>query len=316
MNYLIVSLGYVIDLIFSDPVKLTHPVVIIGNLINGLEKLLYKENDGDRNKLIKGALLNIIVLVLTFLVVFFIVRLSLSLNLYLYFIVSAILVSFTISTEGLKKAAMEIYELLAEKNIEEARYKVGMIVGRDTQNLTEEEISRAVIETVAENIVDGVTSPLFYGLIGGAPLAFLYRAVNTMDSMLGYKNDKYLYFGRFSARLDDLMNFVPARLTSLLIILVAYLHPRMNGKNALRAVIDDASKHPSPNGGYTESAAAGALEIRLGGYNYYFGQKSFRAYMGKEINSISANKIAEVVEILYMTTFVWVLFTVIIGFII
>ncbi len=132
------------------------------------------------------------------------------------------MISFTISTEALKKAAMEIYDLLDKNEIIEARKKVGMIVGRDTEKLNEEEISRAVIETVAENIVDGITSPLFYGMIGGAPLAFLYRAVNTMDSMVGYKNEKYLYFGRFSAKIDDAFNFIPARITSLLIIIIAF----------------------------------------------------------------------------------------------
>ena len=314
MNYLIISIGYILDLIFSEPKRIPHPVVIIGNLISFLEKKLYREEQSDRIKFWKGSLLNIIVLASVFGTVFLIVKTAMLIHPYFYLMISGILVSFTISTEALKKAAMDIYELLNTNNIEEARRKTGMIVGRDTGNLSEEEISRAVIETVAENIVDGVTSPLFYGMIGGAPLAFLYRAVNTMDSMLGYKNERYLFFGRFSAKIDDVFNFIPARLTSLLIIIVAFLHPSLNGKNALKSVLNDAKKHPSPNGGYTESAAAGALEIRLGGYNYYFGEKQFRAYMGENIQKTTKDKIPGIVSILYITTFAWIIIALLAGF--
>lgn len=313
MNYIIISLGYLLDLIFSEPKRIPHPVILIGNLISYFDKLLYKEENSNRIKFIKGIFLNLFVLTIVFIVVHLLVFSTSFIHPYLYILISGIFVSFTISTEALKKAAMEIYDLLNKKELIEARKNVGMIVGRDTDSLNEEDISRAVIETVAENIVDGITSPLFYGMIGGAPLAFLYRAVNTMDSMVGYKNDKYLYFGRFSAKLDDVFNFIPARITSLLIILIAFIHPKLNGKNALNSVISDAKKHPSPNGGYTESAAAGALEIRLGGYNYYFGEKHFRAYMGEDIQQIDKEKIPGVVSILYMTTFLWVIFSMIIG---
>lgn len=314
MNYLIISIGYILDLIFSEPKRIPHPVVIIGNLISFLEKKLYREEQSDGIKFWKGSLLNIIVLAAVFGIVFLIVETAMLIHPYVYLTISGVLVSFTISTEALKKAAMDIYELLNTNNIEEARRKTGMIVGRDTGNLSEEEISRAVIETVAENIVDGVTSPLFYGMIGGAPLAFLYRAVNTMDSMLGYKNERYLFFGRFSAKIDDVFNFIPARLTSLLIIIVAFLHPSLNGKNAVKSVLNDAKKHPSPNGGYTESAAAGALEIRLGGYNYYFGEKQFRAYMGENIQKTTKDKIPGIVSILYITTFAWIIIALLAGF--
>lgn len=313
MNYIIITFGYLWDLIFSEPKKIPHPVVLIGNLISFFEKKLYKAENTNKSKFIKGMILNLFVLLIVFSLVFIMVYIASLIHPYLYILISGILVSFTISTESLKKAAMEIYELLNEKKIIEARKKVGMIVGRDTENLSEEEISRAVIETVAENIVDGITSPLFYGMIGGAPLAFLYRAVNTMDSMVGYKNEKYLFFGRFSAKLDDVFNFIPARITSLLIVIIAFFHPGLNGKNAFNSVIKDASKHPSPNGGYTESAAAGALEIRLGGYNYYFGEKHFRAYMGENIQKMDKEKIPGIVSILYLTTFLWVIIAILIG---
>jgi len=314
MNYIIITFGYLWDLIFSEPKKIPHPVVLIGNLISLCEKKLYKEENSNKNKFLKGMLLNFLVLLIVFSIVFLIVYFASLIHPYIYILISGILISFTISTEALKKAAMEIYDLLDKNEIIEARKKVGMIVGRDTEKLNEEEISRAVIETVAENIVDGITSPLFYGMIGGAPLAFLYRAVNTMDSMVGYKNEKYLYFGRFSAKIDDVFNFIPARITSLLIIIIAFLHPGLNGKNALKSVIRDAHKHPSPNGGYTESAAAGALEIRLGGYNYYFGEKHFRAYMGENLQKTEKEKIPGIVSILYLTTFLWVVLAITIGF--
>lgn len=314
MNYIIITFGYLWDLIFSEPKKIPHPVVLIGNLISLCEKKLYKEENSNKNKFLKGMFLNFLVLLIVFSIVFLIVYFASLIHPYIYILISGILISFTISTEALKKAAMEIYDLLDKNEIIEARKKVGMIVGRDTEKLNEEEISRAVIETVAENIVDGITSPLFYGMIGGAPLAFLYRAVNTMDSMVGYKNEKYLYFGRFSAKIDDVFNFIPARITSLLIIIIAFLHPDLNGKNALKSVIRDAHKHPSPNGGYTESAAAGALEIRLGGYNYYFGEKHFRAYMGENLQKTEKEKIPGIVSILYLTTFLWVVLAITIGF--
>lgn len=316
MNYIIVTLGYLWDLIFSEPKRIIHPVVLIGNLISLIEKLLYKEESSNKAKFIKGIVLNILVLYIVFFAVFIIVKVALYINFYFYILISGILVSFTISTESLKKVAMEIHNLLKDGNIIEAREKVGMIVGRDTENLDEKEISRAVIETVAENIVDGITSPLFYGMIGGAPLAFLYRAVNTLDSMVGYKNNRYLFFGRFSAKIDDVFNYIPARITSLLIILVSYIYPSLNGKNAFRTVINDAKKHPSPNGGYTEGAAAGALEIRLGGENYYFGEKSTREFMGENIQEINKDKIPQVVNIMYMTTFTWVTLTLLIGLLI
>lgn len=313
MNSIIITIGYIWDLIFSEPKIIMHPVVMIGKLIKFLEGLLYRKEDSDKLKFLKGLLLNLMVLSLVFFLLLFLVRFALKAHLYLYLFLSGILVSFTISTEALKDAAMAIYKELEEGNLQEARLKTSIIVGRDTDKLTESEISRAVIETVSENIVDGVTSPLFYGLLGGAPLAFLYRAVNTMDSMLGYKNEKYLYFGKFSALLDDVFNFIPARLTSLLIVIIAYLHPGLNGKNALKTVLKDARKHPSPNGGYTEGAAAGALEIRLGGYNYYEGKKEFREYMGLPLKELTRDKIPGSVTILYLASSAWVALAFIFG---
>jgi adenosylcobinamide-phosphate synthase len=185
--------------------------------------------------------------------------------------------------------------------MEQARYKVGWIVGRDTASLTTAEVTRATVETVAENIVDGIISPLFYAVIGGVPLACLYRAVNTMDSMVGYKNEKYRDFGMAAARVDDVFNYIPARITGLLIVLSAALL-RHNADGALQTIRRDASKHPSPNSGFSEAGVAGALGVRLGGLNYYGGVASLRAYMGEEKKELNPIHIEQTIHIMYLVT--------------
>jgi adenosylcobinamide-phosphate synthase len=176
---------------------------------------------------------------------------------------------------------------------------VGLIVGRDTAQLEEAEVVRATIETVAENLVDGVIAPLFYAFLGGAPLALAYRAINTMDSMLGYKNSRYLYFGRFAARLDDVANFLPARLTGFFICLVALISPQLQAKGAWQAWREDAKKHPSPNSGIPEASVAGALGIRLGGVNYYQGIAQERAAMGPGRVPLAITHIKDTINIMY-----------------
>lgn len=314
MEEYILVLAYFLDFIIGDPNVKLHPVVLIGNYISVLESKLYSDGDSDNMKFYKGVFLNLFVLTSIFVVTSVLMYLAIKINLYFFYFLSALLISSTISTRGLKEAAKGIYLSLEENDLDSARKKVGYIVGRDTHELDESEITRATVETVSENIVDGVTSPLFYAFIGGAPLAFLYRAVNTLDSMVGYRNERYLFFGRFSARMDDVFNYIPARITSLIIITVAFLHPKLNGKGALKMVFRDAKKHPSPNGGYTESAVAGALNIRLGGVNSYFGKKSFREYMGDNIEQLSRKKIFDTIEILYSTTLIWVIISTLISF--
>ncbi|MDR1702569.1 MAG: adenosylcobinamide-phosphate synthase CbiB, partial [Sporomusaceae bacterium] len=202
---------------------------------------------------------------------------------------------------------------------------VSYIVGRDTARLDAPEITRATVETVAENIVDGIIAPLFYAMagsvlfsfaaadsellfsaaIGSTPLAFLYRAVNTMDSMLGYKNEKYRDFGMAAARVDDVFNYIPARLTGMLIVLAAFLLS-YDAKGALRSILRDARKHPSPNSGFAEAGVAGALGVRLGGLNFYGGVSSFRAYMGEAKTPLRLEHIQAANRIMYVTTFLFV----------
>jgi adenosylcobinamide-phosphate synthase len=183
-----------------------------------------------------------------------------------------------------------------------------MVVGRDTGRLDEAEVTRATVETVAENITDGIVSPLFFAALGGVPLAFAYRAVNTLDSMVGYKNDRYLAFGWASARFDDLCNYLPARLTAFFLLLAAFLLPGFSARGAAEALMRDARKHPSPNSGYAEATVAGAMGIRLGGCNYYFGQPSWRAYMGEERERLAARHIKKTIAMMYAVTIFFVIF--------
>ena len=297
--------AFLIDSLIGDPRSKYHPVVLIGNLISFLEKFLRRDADGYIKKICMGGVLVTTVLLVSYgvgLLVVVIVNLTGSFTAKIF--IEALVLSFMISPRSLAEAGKEIYTLLLNENIIEARRKVGWIVGRDTDYLNEAEIVRATVETVSENTVDGIISPLFYFAIGGLPLAVAYRAVNTMDSMIGYKNEKYLYFGRVAARLDDVANFIPARLTGILFIISALIL-NLDYKNAWAMMIRDASKHPSPNGGYAEATVAGALNIQLGGINSYFGVPHFRAYMGDPIEPLSSPHILQTIRLMYTATIIF-----------
>ena len=294
--------AFLIDALIGDPRSNFHPVVLIGKLISSLEKVLRRELDSPSQKIFKGGLLVATVVAVSFVVGYGIELLSREIpSLTAQIFIQALTLSFMISPRTLGDAAREIYLLLDGEHLTEARRKVGWIVGRDTQNLNEAEVARATVETVAENTVDGIISPLFYFAVGGLPLAVAYRAINTMDSMLGYRNEKYLHFGRVAARLDDVANFVPARLTAILFLGATALLG-LDVRNAFAMMKRDASKHPSPNGGWAEATVAGALNIRLGGTNYYFGQPHFRAYMGDPNEILEAAHILGAVRLMYTAT--------------
>ena len=308
MSLMIIAVvAFLFDALIGDPRSKFHPVVLIGKLISLLEKFLRRDTDKPLRKVIKGGVLVYTVVIFSWLVGFGIETLANEIpNLAAQIFIQALVLSFMISPRTLGDAAREIYYLLENDNLPRAREKVGWIVGRDTQNLNEAEVTRATVETVAENTVDGVISPLFFFALGGLPLAIFYRAVNTMDSMLGYKNEKYFYFGQIAARLDDIANWIPARLTAILFIGAAIiLH--LDYKNAFAMMKRDASKHPSPNGGYAEATVAGALNIRLGGMNYYFGQPHFRAYMGEPNESLEAAHILGAIRMMYTATILFLM---------
>jgi len=308
MNSMIIAVAaFLIDALLGDPRNKFHPVVLIGNLISLLEKILRRDDARPPQKIFCGGILVAIVVGVCYLVGLAIELLSNSIpSLAAQIFVQALALSFMISPKSLADAGREIFFLLEQENLPRAREKVGWIVGRDTKNLNEAEISRATVETVAENTVDGIISPLFYFAVGGLPLAVAYRAINTMDSMLGYKNEKYFYFGRVAARVDDVANLIPARLTGLLFVGAAFILG-LDWKNAFNMMIRDASKHPSPNGGWAEATVAGALNIRLGGVNYYFGEPHFRAHMGDPNEILEATHILGAIRLMYTATILFLI---------
>ncbi|MBM4763258.1 adenosylcobinamide-phosphate synthase CbiB [Bacillus sp. B15-48] len=280
------TFAFVIDLIVGDPPKWPHPVKWMGFLISKLEKSL---NNGKFKKA-KGMLMLFTVLVivggLSILLVIFAYRTHLIVGI----AVESLLISTTIAQKSLKEAAITVFEPLNKGKLEEARLKLSYIVGRDTDQLNEAEITRATIETVAENTSDGITAPLFWALIGGAPLALIYRAINTCDSMVGYKNEKYKQFGWASARLDDVVNWFPSRLTSFCMLIVN--QPEFISRSEARKIVKkDAPKHPSPNSGWGEAAVAAILGVQLGGINFYKGLVSNRATMGNPLIQLEKNHI-------------------------
>ncbi len=234
------------------------------------------------------------------------------------------LISTTIATRGLAQAAYKVLIPLKEGDLVTARFKISQIVGRDTHNMDARNITRATIETVAENIVDGVISPLFYACLGGAPLAMAYRATNTLDSMVGYRNEKYYAFGWAAARLDDLANYLPARLTGLVLVLAAWLSGLRAGfgqagclpykpalhraKEAWRIMRRDSRRHPSLNSGIPEAAVAGALGIQLGGLNYYQGKPEERARLGDAVEPLEVWHVEQTIKLLYLSTGLFVIF--------
>ncbi|GAI13717.1 unnamed protein product, partial [marine sediment metagenome] len=281
------------DLIIGDPYWLPHPVRIIGKVIEYLERTLRKDNQSQQTQQtekIKGIILTVITVGLSYYIIYFLIYIAGVISPGLKFAFSSFFIFTTLSTKNLGEEVFSVYRALEEDNLELARERVSRIVGRDTSDLDEEEIVRATIETIAENTVDGIISPLFYAVLGGAPLAMAYKAVNTLDSMVGYKNEKYLYFGWFSAKLDDLVNYLPACI-SIFLIPVASLLVRQRSLMALRIIFRDGKKSPSPNAGIPEAGFAGALGIQLGGVNFYQGVKEYRPILGQELKKKSPKDI-------------------------
>lgn len=296
------TLAVLIDLIIGDPPNWPHPVRWMGSLIAKLEKSWNKGHAKKRS----GIYMLITVLLVVGSISYLIVYISYSLHLVVGIIVEALLISTAIAQRSLKEAALTVYTPLEKRDVKAAREKLSYIVGRDTDQLDEPEIVRATVETVAENTSDGITAPLFWALIGGAPLALLYRAINTCDSMVGYRNEKYQDFGWASARLDDVVNWLPSRMTS--ICMLAGIRPEYNSsREAWKIVLRDAKKHPSPNSGWGEAAVASILGIQLGGINYYKGVVSNRATMGDPITMMEKAHILKTNQIVSRTIPIFIL---------
>jgi adenosylcobinamide-phosphate synthase len=293
-HLLAIALALVLDWLFGDPRWLPHPVRGIGSFISFFDKRL---NQG-RYRRMKGIITVAAVTGMVYCLGSLVVYISYSLSWIFGVMMEAVLIFTTIATKSLQEAAWNVLIPLEQGKIEKARRELSMIVGRDTDNLDEPEIVRACVETVAENTSDGITATLFYAVIGGAPLALFYRAVNTCDSMLGYKNEAYREFGWASARLDDVVNYVPARLTAMVMI---FIHSGKRLRHCLRVLFRDAPKHPSPNSGWPEAAMAALLGVQLGGTNTYNGIVSHRPTIGDPLVPLKKEHIRHAVRIMLVT---------------
>ncbi|MDK2828488.1 MAG: adenosylcobinamide-phosphate synthase [Clostridium butyricum] len=307
------TIGFILDLLIGDPNNPFHPVRGIGLLGSKLETIFRKLL---KNSLkIAGLIVWMITIILTFAITYGIIFVCMKINKYLGIIVQGIIIYFCISAKGLVVEGYKVIKYLNEGNIEKSRKQLSYIVGRDTESLDSKGITRAVIETIAENMSDGVIAPILFAGIFGAAGSMAYKAVNTMDSMFGYKNEKYIKFGYFPAKLDDLFNYIPARVTGILIIISSFFLKR-DYKNSFKIYKRDRYNHTSPNSAHPEAAMAGALDIQLGGANYYFGKIVEKPVIGDKIKEIEINDVKKTAEILYLSAVMGFILMVIIKFII
>jgi len=306
-----ILLGYIADLIFGDPYWFPHPVRAIGSFISFFERIIRRIARTAIAQKIAGFILAGVTVGISYAVVWWLIKIALSVNMLLFHILNIFFIYTVLATKCLGQEAKKVYKFLKNGEIDNARETLSYIVGRDTDRLDTQGICRAVIETVAENISDGIVAPLFYLFLGGASLAMAYKAINTLDSMVGYKNERYINIGVASARLDDIANFLPARITALFIVVASFLSG-MNSRHSFLIMIRDGHKHTSPNSGYPESSMAGALDIQLGGPSTYGGRIVEKPYIGDPIDTIHPEHILLSVKIMYITS----LLAFLLGFII
>ena len=305
--------GFILDLIIGDPRWLYHPVCLIGNLIAFLEKILRKIfPKTNKGELAAGIVEVILVCLFSGGIPYLILHFLYGVSVWAGLVLETFWCYQLLATKSLKTESMKVYDRLKNGTLDEARYAVSMIVGRDTQSLTEEGVTKAAVETVAENSSDGIIAPMFYMAIGGVWLMFLYKGINTMDSMLGYKNDKYLYFGRCAAKLDDVANFIPARISGWLMV-ASTVFVKMDTKNAAKIYRRDRRNHASPNSAQTEAAMAGALDVQLAGNAYYFGKLYEKPTIGDAIRPVEVEDIRRSNRLLYATAILGVVVFLLIG---
>ena len=297
-------IGFGIDLLVGDPRVLYHPVRFIGLMIDFFEKVFRKLfRIGEQGEKVAGYFLLICVVLFSMAIPLIILIIAYRAEFWIGFVLEAFMCYQIFATKALKDESMKVYEKLREGDLQGSRFAVSMIVGRDTDNLDFKGITKATVETIAENTADGVIAPLFYMIIGGPVLGFAYKAVNTLDSMVGYKNKEYINFGRASARFDDVVNYIPARISACIMIFSSWL-AGFNCKNAYKIYRRDRYNHKSPNSAQTEAVVAGALEIELAGDAMYFGELYKKPKIGDPIREIEALDIKKTNRLLYLTAII------------
>lgn len=303
MSLYAISLGFLSDLLVGDPHWLYHPVRLIGKLITFLEKVLRRGfGKNERGEKIAGVFLTVLVSGITTVMTACLLWLAYRLHPLCGFVVEALLCYWLFAVRSLKDESMKVYDRLVEDDLTGARRAVSMIVGRDTKSLSAEGVTKAAVETIAENTSDGIFAPMFYMILGGPILGWFYKAVNTMDSMVGYKNERYLYFGRCAAKLDDVLNFIPSRLCAFFMI-GASGFLGMDHKNARVIFFRDRKNHASPNSAQTEAVMAGALDVCLAGDAWYFGELYRKPTIGDAIRPVEPEDIKRANRLLYGTAF-------------
>ncbi len=299
--------GFLLDLVLGDPHTPYHPACIIGKYISGYEKLLrkhlLKDNAGEKLQKRAGIYLVVLVLITATLIPVLLLMAAYWMHPYVGLGAEMIMCYAVLAARSLQTESMKVYDALQTDGLEAGRKAVSMIVGRDTQNLDEKGVTKAAVETIAENFSDGVVAPMFYMILGGTVAGYFYKAVNTMDSMVGYKNEKYLYFGRAAAHLDDIVNYIPARISALVMIGASFLM-KLDGPNAWKIFIRDRHNHASPNSAQTEAVAAGALDVMLAGDAYYFGQLYHKKTIGDDIRPIEVNDIRVMNRLMYASAWI------------
>jgi len=302
----IIFLAYLLDLALGDPRWLPHPIRWIGRYIAFLDDKIRQFAKTPFIEKTGGIFLFIIVVGTAYGLTWLFLYFTYHLSPITYYLSSIFLAYTTLSIKSLHQEASSVIYALEKISVDEARERLSGIVGRNTENLSKEEIYRAVTETVAENTSDGIIAPLFYLALGSVPLALAYKAINTLDSMVGYKNERYKNLGWFSARMDDIFNFIPARLTSILMIIGAFIL-RLNWKCSAKVVWRDARNHTSPNAGYPEAAVAGALNCQLGGDNYYFGSLFKKPKIGDKVRTLDREIVDKTIKIMHLTAVLFII---------
>lgn len=309
-------LGFILDLLLGDPHFIYHPVRIIGNLIAFVEKRLNRTDYSDNRRRNNGRILVFVVIASTGIVTAGILIIAYLVNIYAGIVVEAIMTYQILAIKSLKDESMKVYYALKTEDLQASRQAVSMIVGRDTMELTQEGVAKAAVETVAENTSDGIIAPMIYTAIGGPVLGYVYKSINTMDSMVGYKNDRYMNFGRAAAKLDDIVNYIPARVSAVIMIaaagILSVFSKKYDAKRAARIFKRDRYNHASPNSAQTEAVCAGALGLRLAGDASYFGKVVKKPYIGDEIRKIEKEDIVRANKLLYVSAFICELLCVII----